>query len=49
MASPYYSRFIKTPALRSRGVMFDKFINMNGHVTTVCRAAYYILSLKAFL
>ena len=55
-------QFPKTPVLqngessitpRNLGVMFDKFINLNDHVTSVCRAAYYhlknILSLKPFL
>ena len=42
-----------TDLVRNLGVMFDKFINMNDHVTSVCRAAYYhlknIRSLKPFL
>ena len=66
MASPYYSRSLKTPELQTGkssisptelvqnlGVMFDKCINMNDHVTSVHRVAYYhfksILSIKPFL
>jgi len=40
-------------SVRDLGVIFDKFLNMNDHVTSVCRAAYYhlknIRSLKPFL
>ena len=39
--------------MRDLGVSFDAFLDMNGHVTTVCRAAYYhlknIRKLKPFL
>ncbi len=40
-------------SVRDLGVIFDKFLYMNDHVTTLCRAAYYhlrnIRSLKPFL
>ena len=40
-------------SVRDMGVIFDKFLDMNDHVTIVCRAAYYhlknIRSLKPFL
>ena len=33
-----------TNLVRNLGVMFDTFINMNDHVTSVCRAAFLVLS-----
>ena len=59
MASPYYSKCLKTPDLQigdlvqNAWVMFNKFINMNDRATSVCKTAFYhlknICSVKPFL
>ena len=53
LASAHSVKSLKSPALQTGASYFDQCINMHGHVTSVCRAAYYHLKnihcLKAFL
>ena len=61
LASPHCVKSLKmgassiTPngSVKNLGFIFDQYINMHEHVTSVCRAAYYHLKnihcLKAFL
>jgi len=47
------SSIIHNGSVKNLGIIFDQYINMYEHVTSVCRAAYYHLKnihcLKAFL